>query len=165
MVKQYLFARSFLILIIPFLFITIFTGCNSTNTSKTYRHPLTRKTIVLQPTIIHGDPSVLNEAIELNQLDKKPVQNSPFRTPPMSLYYATQNKIGGKVLLLLVIDEKGDVIYVETKEPVPGLNEPAVEAALQLKFKPGEVNGKPVKVAIKLPWVFNRVKIQDFQPK
>jgi hypothetical protein len=29
MEKQYLFARSFLILIIPFLFITIFTGCNA----------------------------------------------------------------------------------------------------------------------------------------
>ena len=39
-------------------------------------------------------------------------------------------------------------------KPVLGLNEPAVESALQLKFKPGEVNGKPVKAIIGLPWIF-----------
>ena len=78
MVKQYSFFRSFLILIISFLFITLFTGCNTTKTSKTYRHPLNRITVVPQPTITHGDPSVLNEAIKLNQLDKRPIQIKKF---------------------------------------------------------------------------------------
>ena len=156
MVKQYSFFRSFLILIISILFITIFTGCNSTKTSKTYHNPLNRITVEPQPTITYGDPSVLNEAIKLNQLDKRPIQISPFRTFPKSLYYATKNKIEGRVLLLLVIDEKGDVIYVETKEPVLGLNEHAVGGALQLKFEPGEVNGKPVKVRVMLPCNFKQ---------
>ena len=158
MTGHYPFARSFLVLITSFFLITIFTGCVSTKTSNTYRDPLTRKTIVLQPTIIHGDPSVLNEVIKLDQLDIKPVQISPFRPHPLPLFYATKNKIEGRVLLLLVINEQGDVVYAETIEPVLGLNEPAIEWGLQLKFKPGEVNGKPVKVAVKLPWSF---KIKD----
>ncbi len=161
MVKQYSFFRSFLILIILFLFITIFTGCNSIETSKTHTNPLSRKTVVPQPTITYGDPSVLNDAFNFDQLDKKPILVSPFRAPTMSPHdYAIKNKIEGKVLLLLVIDEKGNVIYVETKKPVLGLNEPAVESALQLKFKPGEVNGKPVKAVIGLPWVFKIKKHQ-----
>jgi TonB family protein len=155
MIKNYPFVRSFIILIISFLFFSIFAGCNSTKTSKIYRDPFTRITVLIQPTITYGDPSVLDEVINLNQLDKKPVRINIFPAMPTSLYYATKNKIEGMVLLLLVIDEKGDVIYAETIEPVLGLNEAAVAYALRLKFNPGEVNGKPVKVAIKLPFSFN----------
>lgn len=155
MIKQYSFSRSILILLISFLFAVIFTGCNSTRTVRAYPHPHTINTAVPKPTITYGDPSVLNDAFTPDQLDKRPILKNYFTTAPIkSLDYAKKEKITGKVLLLVVIDEKGDVIYVETKEPVLGLNEPALETALQYKYKPGEVDGKPVKVKIYLPCSF-----------
>ena len=69
------------------------------------------------------------------------------RVEPLYTAEAKANRIAGIVILELVIDRKGDVSDAEVLKPLPyGLDETAVVAVKQWKFKPGTINGEPVDV-------------------
>lgn len=55
-------------------------------------------------------------------------------------------KAGGTVEVLVTIDEQGNVISAESKGGHPLLQQAAVQAARQAKFKPTLLSGQPVKV-------------------
>ena len=62
---------------------------------------------------------------------------------------ARQAKFSGDVTIYLVVDENGDPQNVRVSIGVGmGLDEKAIEAVRQYKFKPATLNDKPVKVAI-----------------
>jgi len=62
---------------------------------------------------------------------------------------ARKAKFSGDVTIYLVVDENGDPQNVRVSIGVGmGLDEKAVEAVRQYKFKPATLNDKPVKVAI-----------------
>jgi TonB family protein len=80
-------------------------------------------------------------------------------SPPLLLYavdpkfspQAKDKKVGGTVLVGLVVDEKGKPLYIHVIRGVGmGLDENAVEAVKQYKFKPAMENGKPVRVSINI---------------
>ncbi len=63
--------------------------------------------------------------------------------------------VEGKVYVLAFVDEKGNVTKVEVAKGLgAGLDEAAVGAVRQTKFKPGKQRGKPVKVQVMIPIVF-----------
>jgi protein TonB len=67
---------------------------------------------------------------------------------------AKEKKIEGKVVLDLLIDAKGIVRDAKIiSGPGYGLNEAALQAITQFKFKPAEVDGKPV--AVRIPFTYN----------
>lgn len=67
---------------------------------------------------------------------------------------AAQRGIQGTVWVKLVISETGDVENVEVISGDPILAESALNATRKFKFKPFIKNGKPVKVATKMPFDF-----------
>lgn len=68
---------------------------------------------------------------------------------------AKKNGIEGKVFLSTVIDESGNTTDIKViKGAGNGLDEAAVNALKGVKFTPGEVDGKKVKVKIVLPVMF-----------
>ncbi len=68
---------------------------------------------------------------------------------------AKKNGIEGKVFLSTVIDESGNATDIKViKGAGNGLDEAAVNALKGVKFTPGEVDGKKVKVKIVLPVMF-----------
>jgi protein TonB len=62
---------------------------------------------------------------------------------------ARKAKFSGNVLVYFVVDENGNPTHVHVARGVGmGLDEKAVEAVRQYKFKPGMKDGKPVKVEL-----------------
>ena len=59
------------------------------------------------------------------------------------------------MLLSLVVDESGNPIDIKVIRPLGlGLDEMAIKAVSQWKFKPGTLNGKPVKVQAQIEVTF-----------
>ena len=70
---------------------------------------------------------------------------------------AMQQRIEGTVSLTLVVDKTGDVTEVAVAKSLDkeyGLDDSAVAAAKQWKFKPGTREGEPVAVRITLEMTF-----------
>jgi len=76
-------------------------------------------------------------------------------TNPVPIYHpepqyseeARKQKWQGTVLLSLVVDENGKPINIKVLRPLGlGLDEMAIQAVSMWTFKPGTLNGKPVKV-------------------
>jgi len=62
---------------------------------------------------------------------------------------ARKAKVSGNVLVYFIVDENGTPTHVHVARGVGmGLDEKAVEAVRQYKFKPGMKDGKPVKVEL-----------------
>jgi periplasmic protein TonB len=63
--------------------------------------------------------------------------------------------IEGKVYVLAFVDETGTVTKAEIIKGLgAGLDEAALKAVKETKFKPGKQRGKPVKVQVSIPIVF-----------
>lgn len=63
--------------------------------------------------------------------------------------------IEGQVVIKVIVDENGDVLHAEViKKLFDDLDRISIEAAKQLKFKPGRQRGKPVKVQVHIPITF-----------
>ncbi len=63
--------------------------------------------------------------------------------------------VEGKVYVLAFVNEQGSVTKAEILKGLgAGLDEAALNAVKQTKFKPGKQRGKPVKVQVSIPIVF-----------
>jgi TonB family protein len=92
----------------------------------------------------------------------------PRVTPPVPTYQpqppytpqARQAKIGGTVVLMIKIDEQGNVTEAsETSKPLgEGLDEKAIEAVKKWKFKPATRYGVPVTVRATVEFTFRLFK-------
>ena len=74
---------------------------------------------------------------------------------------AMQAKIQGSVWLECVVGETGDITDIEVTRSLDteyGLDQAAIDAARQWKFKPGRKDGKPVAVRITLELTFTLKK-------
>jgi TonB family protein len=72
-------------------------------------------------------------------------------------YPESERKAGnqGKVVVQVYVDEEGNIYKSEVVKGVnPVLNQAALDAFKDIKFKPGTVGGKPVKVAVAVPVTF-----------
>jgi periplasmic protein TonB len=69
--------------------------------------------------------------------------------------FAIRAGVEGKVHVLAFVDETGIVTKVEILKGLgAGLDEVAMNAVKQTKFKPGKQRGKPVKVQMSIPIIF-----------
>ena len=66
--------------------------------------------------------------------------------------------ISGKVYVVFVVDEKGEVADTEIIRSLhPELDEEVERAVMKTKFIPGKQDGVPVKVKMSLPIIFGRL--------
>jgi TonB family protein len=80
---------------------------------------------------------------------------SIYRPEPQYSEEARKAKWQGAVLLSLVVDESGKPTGIKVVRPLGlGLDEKAIEAVQQWKFKPGTKDGKPVSVAAQIEVTF-----------
>jgi len=78
-----------------------------------------------------------------------------YKPEPQYSEEARKAKWQGSVLISLVVDEKGMPINIKVVRPLGlGLDEKAVEAVQQWKFKPGMAGGKAVPVAAQIEVTF-----------
>lgn len=88
-----------------------------------------------------------------------------FDTPPQPIETVPavypeecrERGIGGRVLLQVVISDRGDVAATEVVESVaecPALADAAVAAIAKWKFEPATLDGKPVEVLVQIPFQF-----------
>jgi protein TonB len=64
---------------------------------------------------------------------------------------ARQSETEGVVVLLVGVDEFGNVIEASVAQSVPGLDQAAIDAVMKWKFKPAKQRDVPVPVRISLP--------------
>ena len=65
------------------------------------------------------------------------------------------NKLNGRVVVLIKIDERGTVIEAEVTETIhEAFNQPAIDAVMQWRFQPALKDGKPAPARLKLPLMF-----------
>ncbi len=85
-------------------------------------------------------------------LSDKPVEIK--RVNPVYPELAKKAGIEGTVVVKVLVNTKGDVEKVEILKSHPLLDESAIEAAKQFKFKPGKQRDKFVKVWVSIPFNF-----------
>jgi len=72
---------------------------------------------------------------------------------------AKKKKIEGDVVLIVVVDEKGDVTEPKVKKSLGyGLDESAIEAAKYFKYKPAVKDDQPVACRVEIPFNFYLTK-------
>jgi TonB family protein len=64
---------------------------------------------------------------------------------------AQKSGIEGRVLLKVLVGKTGSVKEVEVINGIPELDDAAVKAVKNVKFKPGKYKGKPVDVWVRIP--------------
>ncbi len=85
------------------------------------------------------------DIFELKDLDNNP--RRIFAARPIYPYQFKREGIEGWVRMIIIIDERGNVIDAKTQRAShKEFIKPAVDALLQWRFEPGTRNGKPVKV-------------------
>jgi len=78
-----------------------------------------------------------------------------YQVDPEFSEEARKAKFSGNVYVSVIVDEQGRPTHVRVERGVGmGLDEKAVEAVKQYKFKPAMLNGKPVKVVVDVDVVF-----------
>lgn len=85
-------------------------------------------------------------------LSDKPVEIK--RVNPVYPELAKKAGIEGTVVVKVLVNTKGDVEQVEILKSHPLLDDAAMEAARQFKFKPGKQRDKFVKVWVSIPFNF-----------
>jgi protein TonB len=85
-------------------------------------------------------------------LSDKPVEIK--RVNPVYPELAKKAGIEGTVVVKVLVNTKGDVEKVEVLKSHPLLDEAAIDAAKQFKFKPGKQRDKFVKVWVSIPFNF-----------
>lgn len=85
-------------------------------------------------------------------LSDKPVEIK--HVVPVYPELAKKAGIEGTVVVKVLVNTKGDVEKVEVLKSHPLLDEAAIEAAKQFKFKPGKQRDKFVKVWVSIPFNF-----------
>ncbi len=79
-----------------------------------------------------------------------------YKTEPQYSDEALKAKWGGTVLLSLVVDESGKPVQIKVVKPLGlGLDEKAIQAVAQWRFKPSMKNGKPVPAAAQIAITFH----------
>ena len=68
---------------------------------------------------------------------------------------ARRNRTQGTVVLQLALYKDGGIGVTVVKGLPDGLTEKAIEAARAIKFRPGEVNGRPVNIVRTIEYVFS----------
>ena len=95
-----------------------------------------------------GGSSYYGGAITVSKAERPPI---PLIQPePEYPTVAKQARIEGKVILRIVVDIKGDVTNIKVLKSMghTGMDEAAIDAVKQWKFKPAMTNNKPVAVYI-----------------
>ena len=95
------------------------------------------------------EPAVAAEAVAITDDITPPVLTdvaSPDYTPE-----AKKKKIEGQVTVSIVVDKKGDVAYAKVVKGLGyGLDENAILAVKEWKYKPATKNGEPVVVKMEV---------------
>jgi len=93
-----------------------------------------------------------DEIYEFFAVSEKPVLSK--KAVPNYTDLARKAQIEGKVVVTVTIDKKGNVENATVFKSVPMLDEAAVTAAMQCKFKPAKQRDKFVKVKMNIPFDF-----------
>jgi periplasmic protein TonB len=102
-----------------------------------------------QPDEGFGDDLVFDIA----DLDEKP--DPIYRIAPKYPPQLKRMGIQGRVFLIFLVDENGNVGSVRVLEPPhPDFSESALETIRTWKFNPGKREGKPVKTRVRIPLSF-----------
>ena len=119
----------------------------------------TNKTINKDSTQSKVGKSEFDNSGYLTKADVMPEPVGGMQTILNKLVYsqeARKNKITGVVKILADIDEYGEVNYAKVIKGIGyGCDESAKIAVFYTQFKPGTINGKPVKVELVIPVEFN----------
>lgn len=131
---------------------------------------------VFKPGTLNGEAVDVIFNLTINfKLDKKDSDDAPLRVggdvrapvamervEPVYTPEARERRISGIVILEAVIGRDGLVKNVSVLKPLPyGLDQAAVDAVKQWKFKPGTLEGKPVDVIFNLTLLFRLDKKPD----
>ena len=109
-------------------------------------------------------------AVDVAVQDQKvPYDQAPEPTKQVNPKYpdlATKARTEGTVWTQVWIDESGNVTKATvTKSDAEIFNQPAVDAAMQWKFKPAKKDGKPIAVWVSIPFRFKlmeRGEVSDY---
>src|SRR3954468_3156701 len=135
---------------------------------------------VFKPATINGEAVDVVFNLTLNfKLDQKDSDDAPLRVggdvrapvaiekvEPVYTEEARKARISGMLIVEGIIGGAGIVKNVSVLKPLPfGLDQAAVDAVKQWKFKPGTPDGKPIDVIFNLTVNFSLDKAPDPEPR
>jgi protein TonB len=144
--------------LLPILFLFV-SGCalksNKPKTQQAYAVQI-RETVSFDESP-YPPPAPTQIVFDVYGLDEPP--QPLVQVQPEYPEEARKGGLKGRVIVVAVVDESGDVIQASIHSSTnPIFNEAALEAAKKMKFKPGRLKDKPVKVKVLIPLVFRLTK-------
>jgi len=115
-------------------------------------YPIINLTIT-EPIIYNYNGELSDKIYDFESVEEKP--KVLIYSEPDYPDLARKAGVSGKVLLEVVIDEKGDAIKTKVIKSLGMLDRSAIEAAKTSKYRPGLIDKKPVKVKMEVPFYFN----------
>jgi len=95
-----------------------------------------------------------NLVFEIADLDEAPRAITQF--PPKYPPALRRTGLEGKVLLIFIVDESGNVVNARAvKSDHPDFERSALDTVNRWRFKPGQKDGKAVKTRVRIPLSFN----------
>jgi TonB family protein len=166
-IKRFFFATFFAIffaiwIFFNLLFLSFFSKLLSLHKEIVETKEETADTIQIRETVRFDEssppPSVPTQTVfELYELDEPP--QPLVQVQPEYPEEARKAGLEGKVIVVAVVDENGDVIEAYIHQSTnPIFNDAALEAARKMKFKPGRLKDTPVKVKVLIPFLFKPPK-------
>ena len=91
-------------------------------------------------------------------------------TPPIPIetkeaVYPVNSLARGTVVVVVVVEQDGQVSKAEVLKSVDSLDEPSVYAAKQWRFEPARLDGQPIRSGASISFVYDRGLFPPTKPK
>ena len=91
-------------------------------------------------------------------------------TPPIPIeieaaVYPVNSLASGTVVVIVVVEQDGQVSDAEVVKSVDSLDEPSVYAAKQWRFEPARLDGQPIRSKASISFVYDRGLFPPTKPK
>jgi TonB family protein len=91
-------------------------------------------------------------------------------TPPIPIeieeaVYPVNSLARGTVVVIVVVEQDGQVSEAEVVKSVDSLDEPSVYAAKQWRFEPARLDGQPIRSGASMSFVYDRSLFPPTKPK
>ncbi len=129
-------------------------SCQNSETIEEITESLSRLNSEENGTLTSGESDAV---VSFENLTVKP--SLIHKVEPRYPEKARKAGIEGMVVLKVLVDTSGNIETTEIVKSIPQLDEAAVEAASQFKFKPGQVDQKAVRTWMTIPFNF-RLKLK-----
>lgn len=109
--------------------------------------------------------TLLAAFVAINTTAAEVTYRPPIPIETKEVVYPLNSVARGTVVVIVVVEQDGQVSKAEVLKSVNSLDEPSVYAAKQWRFEPARLNGRPIRSGASISFVYDRGLFPPTKPK